>query len=187
MIRLNLGCGQNKQAGYINIDKFAACDPDLVWDLDLCPWPFETSSVTEIMMTHVLEHLGPTTESFLAIIKELYRVCAPGGTIHITVPHPRSDSFISDPTHVRPILPSMMTLFSKDMVREWAELNIANTPLATYIDVDFAFGDMKMTLMPHWSEQMESGKLNRAGINHAIQSYNNVVSEMSFTLTAIKQ
>jgi hypothetical protein len=187
MIRLNLGCGQNKRDGYINIDKFAVCNPDLVWDLEICPWPFETSSVTEIIMTHVLEHLGPTTESFLAIIKELYRVCAPGGTIHITVPHPRSDSFMSDPTHVRPILPSMMTLFSKDMVREWAELNIANTPLATYIDVDFAFSDMQITLMPHWSAQIESGKLNRAGINHAIESYNNVVSEMSFTLTAIKR
>ena len=77
-MRLNLGCGQDKRDGWTNVDKMAAAEPDQVVDLEELPWPWPDSSVEEVAMKHVLEHLGAETDVYLGIIKELYRVCRHG-------------------------------------------------------------------------------------------------------------
>ena len=103
MIKLNLGCGSKILLGYTNIDKFDTYKPDIVHDLEKFPYPFEDNSVNEILLSHVLEHVGQNPDVFNNIIKEFYRICVHGAIINIIVPHPRHDDFISDPTHVRPI------------------------------------------------------------------------------------
>jgi predicted SAM-dependent methyltransferase len=57
-MKLNLGCGFNKLDGFVNVDKQAACQPDMVLDLERLPWPFEDASVSEVAAFHVLEHLA---------------------------------------------------------------------------------------------------------------------------------
>ncbi|MBF0395018.1 MAG: hypothetical protein HQL38_20270, partial [Alphaproteobacteria bacterium] len=39
--------------------------------------------------------------AFRAVMRELYRICRDGASITVTVPHPRHDNFIGDPTHVK--------------------------------------------------------------------------------------
>ncbi len=95
-MRLNPGCGNNKIEGYLNVDSQESCAPDQVVDLETFPWPFGDNSVDEIIMSHVLEHLGETMEIYLSIITELYRICQPDAEINITVLHPRHDDFVTD-------------------------------------------------------------------------------------------
>lgn len=177
-MKLNLGCGQSKLDGFVNIDKYATYSPDLVWDLEQTPYPFEAGSVTEIVANHVLEHLGQSTEVFFAIIKELHRVLASGGIINITVPHYRSDGYWGDPTHVRAITPHVMGLFSKKNCRMYAEGGYANTPLADYLDVDFEIASLSMVLMPSWHQRLERGEVTRAEVDAASISQWNVVDEI---------
>ncbi len=186
MIRLNLGCGQNLMEGYINVDKYASFSPDVIWDLEVTPWPFETDSVDEINLRHVLEHLGAQTEVFLSIMKELYRVCAPNAVVHIAVPHPRSDGFSGDPTHVRPINENIMSLFSQQKNREWKELGWPNTPLGTYLDIDFDIESLGYSLMPYWGTKYQNGELNPDELEFAKNTYFNVVNEITMDLRAIK-
>src|SRR6516162_1537826 len=58
-LKLNLGCGDKRIPGYINVDKFS--NPDLKHDLETFPWPWPDDSVSEILLIHVLEHLGQET------------------------------------------------------------------------------------------------------------------------------
>ncbi len=186
MLKLNLGCGQNLLDGYVNVDKFSTFAPDVVWDLEQTPWPFDTGSVEEIVLQHVLEHLGAQTETFCAILKELYRVCAAGALVRVTVPHPRSDGFSGDPTHVRPISENTLGLLSKKKNQEWKELGWACTPLASYIDVDFEITSLTYTLTPVWEQRYNSGELSHAELEYARDTYFNVINEIKMDLRAIK-
>ncbi len=187
MIKLNLGCGQNKKDGYVNVDKYDSFQPDVVWDLERFPWPFEDDSVEEIVMFHSLEHMGADTETFLSIMKELYRVAAPDGQVHITVPHEHSDGFAGDPTHVRPINGAILSLFSKAKNREWKTLGWPNTPLGMYLDIDFELSRIDHALAQDWWQRYQSGQISQQELDFAAKSYRNVISEISVTLIARKE
>jgi len=183
-IRLNLGCGERCLPGYLNVDKFGK--PDVLFDLETFPWPWDDGSVQEIMLSHVLEHLGQTTEIYFSIIKELYRICMPGAYIYIVAPHPRHDSFINDPTHVRAVTPDGLQLFSKAKNREWLEKGLANSPLGLDLDVDFEIVTVKVILDSVWEKKRITGQLTEDQIDEAINKYNNVAENIQIVLRAIK-
>ena len=79
---LNLGCGPDKRDGWINIDKSNYYRPDVFWDLDNYPWPFDTSSVDMIYASHIFEHLKSWWKAFL----ECDRILKPKGKLEIRVP-----------------------------------------------------------------------------------------------------
>ena len=112
-MRINLGCGFDKREGYLNVDKDPSCEPDQIVDLDVLPWPWEDNAADEVLLKHVLEHLGADTRTYLDIIKELWRIAKPSATVTVIVPHPRHDHFVNDPTHVRAITPADWNCFPK--------------------------------------------------------------------------
>ncbi|WP_029006795.1 class I SAM-dependent methyltransferase [Azospirillum halopraeferens] len=185
-MKLNLGCGGNKRDGYVNVDKFPHFTPDVVWDLERFPWPFETDGAEAVALTHVLEHLGGPPDVFIGVMKELHRVCRAGARIEIVVPHPRSDSFISDPTHVRPVTLETLFLFNKDWNRAVLAEGKANTPLGLYHDVDFAVTRVDHRLTPRWAERLTSGRVSQEELRDAMDTYNNVIEETLYVLEVRK-
>jgi SAM-dependent methyltransferase len=183
-VNLNLGCGENHVSGFINVDKYGT--PDVKHDLEVFPWPWEDNSIDEILMNHILEHLGETSDIFLSIMKEIYRICKPGASIKINCPHPRHDDFISDPTHVRAITPRLFELFSKKNNEKWAEGRFANSPLALYLDVDFEIEDARYALESPWREQFNTKEVSPAKLDEAVKRYNNVIKETQTILRVIK-
>jgi len=117
LVKLNLGCSDRLRGdGFTNVDR---CEPaDLVVDLEQLPWPWETSSVDEIVADDILEHIWPTTDSsvvegvslhlkrqpvkypIIALMNEIWRVLKPGGVIHIFIPTTDGRGAWQDPTHV---------------------------------------------------------------------------------------
>ncbi len=185
-MRLNLGCGGRKYPDWINADKFPTCSPDHVVDLEQFPWPWPDNTVNEVRMYHVLEHLGAQTETYLRIIKELYRVCRDNASIHIIVPHPRHDDFLNDPTHVRVVTPASFSLLSQAKNHEWLAIGASNTPLALYLEVDFAVETESYVLEDPWNKLFEQKKLPPADLQHAVRLYSNVVKQFEFVVRAIK-
>ena len=186
MKKLNLGCGQNKIDGFVNVDKFSTYKPDVVWDLESFPWPFETNSTDEILLNHSLEHMGASPEVFFTIMKELYRVSSPDCNIMINVPHPRGESFAGDPTHVRPITTAIMSLFSKANCKKWKEKGEPNTPLADYLDVDFERLSVQYKLAPHWQKKLDAKEITGEELNYAALTYYNVIDEIRLVLKVVK-
>ena len=185
-MRLNLGCGFNKKDGFINVDKFAVCEPDIVLDLELIPWQFKTDKVDEVIFNHSLEHIGGDTEVFFGIIKELYRICKAGALIQINVPHPRHDNFLNDPTHVRLITPELLGLFSKRLNHEWKEKGVSNSPLAIYLDVDFEIKAVTHVLEKKYMTLLNDKQISEQELVTIISERNNIVSEYQITLEVIK-
>ena len=86
-MKLNLGCGEKKRAGYINVD-ICGC-PDVKCDLSKFPWPFADESADEVFSEHWLEHVVDYERTIL----EIHRILKPNGTIHAVVPYFKSPYF----------------------------------------------------------------------------------------------
>lgn len=183
-MKLNLGCGQNKLAGYVNVDKEG--DPDELVNLHLPAWPFADSSVEEVVANHVLEHIGPGPDEFITFMKELYRVCAPGALVKIAVPHPRHDHFLGDPTHVRAVTPLVLSLFSKANCERWREMGAANSPLALFHGVDFEMVEERIVLDEPYRTDFKEGRIDAVALDAALRKFNNVATEIKMTLRAVK-
>ena len=183
-IKLNLGCGHNHKAGYVNVDKYGR--PDICHDLETFPWPWADNTVSEIILNHVLEHLGQANAVYLKIIQEIYRICTPGAALQIAVPHPRSDDFINDPTHVRVVTPAGLELFSKTKNKDWIDNGYANSPLGLYLDVDFEIESVNYNLEPSWSRKLKTGECKQEDVYRAMHTYNNVVKEICIQMTVVK-
>ncbi len=95
---LNLGCGYVKRAGWINVDKYDICDPDVVHDLNVSPYPWPDNSVDGIVLVHVLEHL----DDWWGCIVECGRILKPGAKLWVHVPDESSTMALTyrDHNHV---------------------------------------------------------------------------------------
>ncbi|MGE0715328.1 MAG: hypothetical protein AB7P02_07800 [Alphaproteobacteria bacterium] len=185
-MKLNLGCGNRKLAGYLNVDSSPHCSPDRLVDLEALPWPFETSSAEEIVLRHVLEHLGGTSAAYLGIMGELYRVCRPGALVKITVPHPRHDDFLTDPTHVRPVTLQGLEMFSLRKNREWQAQKAATTPLAMMLGIDFEVVSADAQPDELWLGRLRRREITPQDLAYAARTYWNVIRHTDIVLRAVK-
>lgn len=185
-LKLNIGCGYNKQPGFLSVDKFAACGPDLVCDVEKLPWSWADDSVEEVLFNHSLEHIGEDAETFLGVMKELYRVCRNGAEIQINVPHPRNDDFLNDPTHVRVITPAGLSLFDKELNDRWKATGVPNTPLAHYLGVDFKIVHAEQFLDEPYESLLRQGRMKESDFPALIRERNNVVREVRIRLRVVK-
>lgn len=93
-LRLNLGSGSKRIEGYINVDRMAIEDVDVVHDLDALPLPFEDESVDEVLCQDILEHV-----EYIPLLKDIHRILKQGGVLRVRVPHYTSRNNYTDPTH----------------------------------------------------------------------------------------
>lgn len=185
-MKYNLGCGNNYLYGWVNVDQFPHMKPDMVMDLETFPWPIEDNSAEEILLSHVLEHLGGNSSVFLNVMKELYRICKPGARVVIRVPDPRHDDFLSDPTHQRPIIPGLFQTFDLMLNEIWVSRGLPGTPLGKYLGIDFVTSSVTNYIDPEWANQSAAGHSDEAGLAFAQRSYNNVLQWSEIVLTAQK-
>lgn len=186
-IKLNLGAGFTRFDGFLNVDKFAEANPDWQMDLEVTPWDLPDNCVDEVNMHHILEHVGQDVQTYMAIWQELYRVCVDGAKLSVIVPHPRHDTFIGDPTHVRPITPIAISMLDRVQCQYWVDNHFANTTLALYYHVDFATENTIYDFDPAWIARFQSGELTEQQLFEAERQFNNVVLQYQFKLRVRKQ
>jgi hypothetical protein len=111
-VRLDLGCGGNKQEGFIGVDKRKLSNVDIIHDLEVFPYPFPDDSVSVILMSHVVEHIKPWL--MIDLFNELWRITEVGGQLWISMPYGYSQGFLQDPTHCNPRNEATWTYFDPD-------------------------------------------------------------------------
>lgn len=110
-IRLDIGCGANKQPGFVGIDMLDLPGVDIVHDLEEFPWPLPDNCVLTATASHVLEHINPVKGVFINFMNEVWRVMKPGGQFAFVVPYAGSHGYYQDPTHCNPINETTMGYF----------------------------------------------------------------------------
>jgi SAM-dependent methyltransferase len=110
-ICLDIGCGANKQKGFVGIDYKQYGDVDVVHDIEVTPWPLPDECVLKAVASHVLEHINPHKGVFINVMDEIWRVLKPGGQFAFVVPYAGSHGYYQDPTHCNPINETTMCYF----------------------------------------------------------------------------
>lgn len=113
-IRLDIGGGSNPNPGFVNIDILPLKEVDIVWDLEVTPWPLPDECVLTATASHVLEHINPHKGIFINVMNEIWRVMKPGGQFAFVVPHAASHGYAQDPTHCNMINETTMHYFDPD-------------------------------------------------------------------------
>ena len=113
-IRLDIGCGANKNPGFVGIDMLDLPGVDIIWDLETFPWPLPDECALMATASHVLEHIDPHGGVFIRVMDEIWRVLKPGGQFAFVVPHAESPGMMQDPTHCNFINETTMHYFDPD-------------------------------------------------------------------------
>jgi len=123
LLKLDLGCGSKKEAGFHGVDRLSFPGVDTVFDLASPKrWPFEDESIEEARCIHFLEHL--TSPERVHFANELYRVLVPGGKTQVVTPYWASNRAYGDPTHQWPPVSEMFSYYLK---RDWRKENAPHT------------------------------------------------------------
>ncbi len=97
MRTLNLGAGNKILRHGVNHDRVAhRPEIDVVWDLNILPWPWEDSTFDQVLAHAVLEHLDI---DLVQSVDECWRILRPDGVLKLKLPYWRSDLAHADPTH----------------------------------------------------------------------------------------
>jgi hypothetical protein len=180
-MKLNIGAGSTRYEGYINCDYDTFYNPEFVFDLEKDPWPFDDNSVSNVILHHILEHLG---EGYFHCIKELYRVCEPNALIDIRVPHYNHHWFHHDPTHRRAITPYGLSLFSLKQ-NELDFINgSASSKLGQFFKVDFEVISEEYIIDELAKEKYKD--IPQQKLMHYAYEHNNIICEIHIKLMAIK-
>lgn len=205
-IKLDLGCGKNKAAGYLGIDqrKFEGVDAttnlfESTWyfdkeelgGLDLKPvlrpggigggsrenYILPDNSVEAVHCSHFLEHLSGFQR--VGFMNELYRVLIPGGTAAFITPHWCSSRAYGDFTHQWPPVGEMFFWY---LSKDWRKVNAPDNdiewnPHGYTCDLTFAYGyGMRADLITFNTDRQ----------NYAMQNYKEACQDIHCTLTAKK-
>ena len=187
-LKLDLGCGKNKQAGFVGVDaiKFDGVDLQLnvvellkapvnplkPFSTDFRPWPWASDSVDEVRCSHFLEHLTQVERSHFA--NELYRVLRRGATATLVTPYSGNDCAYGDPTHQWPPVGNWTYLYWN---KDWRAVNGPHTEYAPH----FLACDFDYTIGGSWEPWLQSRNMEYRVF--AMQHYINAQRDVICTLT----
>lgn len=169
-MKLDLGCGQNKQPGFKGADIAPGPGVDFVVDLEQYPWKeFKDDSIEEIYASHYVEHVG----DLMKFMNEVWRIATPNAKITFIAPYYTSIRCWQDPTHKRAISEATWMYYN----REWRNANkLDHYP----IDCNFEVTNMVVFFVPPWDKKSEEAR------QFAQQHYFNVISDIVVELKAVK-
>jgi SAM-dependent methyltransferase len=113
----------------VTLDINPAHKPDVVWNLERLPLPFEEDTFDTVSAFEVMEHVGRQGDwrFFFDQWSDLWRIMRPGGLFFGTSPDRSSRWAWGDPGHTRIIGPEALTFLHQP-----AYAQVGHTPMTDY-------------------------------------------------------
>lgn len=121
-MKINLGCGDKRVAGFLGVDRYRSAAAELLCDIERS-LPLRDCSVDELHLDNLIEHVLDVS----AFVRELVRVAKDGARITIITPHFSSLASWMDPTHLHHLSYDSMHHFEHEYLRESLPGRIAVT------------------------------------------------------------
>jgi len=137
---LLLGCGRNlskrlaieteEWSNLTTLDINPGHSPDVVWNLENIPLPFEENTFDEIHAYEVLEHTGKQGDwrFFLDQWSDFWRILKPGGYFAGTSPSLKSSWLWGDPGHSRAVTFESFVFLCQEEYKK----QVGITPMSDY-------------------------------------------------------
>lgn len=121
----------------VRLDMNPLVEPDVLWDLDHRPLPFESGRFAEIAAYDVLEHIGRQGDwrGWFDEFEEYHRILAPGGVFGIIVPI--GIDAVADPGHTRFIHANHFWMLNQAWYAERIARGVATTDYRFYWQHNF--------------------------------------------------
>ena len=124
IVTVNLGCGNRKLKGFVNVDWDKDCKPDIIADLNK-KLPFKDNEVDFVYCSHLIEHV----DDILEFMHEIWRICKPKAKVHIIAPSCYYLYWAIQPHHKRFIRPGYFEIWTppelhpnKNIVENWVKV-----------------------------------------------------------------
>ncbi|QLC26652.1 hypothetical protein HFP57_17495 [Parasphingopyxis algicola] len=180
-MKINLFCGPTYVDGFVNVDHRLEYSPDDASNLTEFPWPWDDNSVEEVQVSHALEFLYESKESYFSFWKELYRVCKTGAKVTLQCYHPHSDEFRFHPERTRPIYERGL----QQLLNTKRSLNLAgDTPFSLKLGIAFSIVDVEHDLTERFHRDVKVGKRTMDDVLRLADAHNNVIRSSRYTLQA---
>lgn len=155
-IKLDIGCGNNKQAGFIGMDIRTLPTVDIIHDVESIPYPLPNECCETVLVSHLVEHICP--KIFVDVMNEWWRITRPHGQLWISCPYGRSYGFYQDPTHCNPIVEATWSYFTP-----YHALYGIYTPKPWRIERNawFEHGNMEVIMSKMTEEEARNVKANQ--------------------------
>ena len=162
-MKLDFGCGKNKQKDFIGVDIEKFDGVDIVHDLTMAPYPFEDESVEQVHSSHFVEHL--TGDERVTFFNELFRIMKRGTQATIIAPHWSHDCAYGDPTHKFPPISGWTFLY---LNKAWRDVNAPHTKYNCDFDYNIAGS---------WEEwlNIKNQEFKFFSMQHYINSYRDMI------------
>lgn len=92
-MNLDLGCGDKKVHGCVGVDVMGS--PDVLWDLNNVPYPFDSESCERVYMNSSLEHLYDP----VVVLSEVHRLLKKDGVLILVLPYWNHHDSVSSIEH----------------------------------------------------------------------------------------
>lgn len=114
----------------VAMDWDETCNPHVLHDLNIVPYPFEDDTFDEVHAYEILEHIGTQGDfrAFFNQFGEFHRILKPGGYFIASVPMWDSPWAWGDPGHTRVITRGSLAFLSQ---KEYAE-QVGKTAMTDY-------------------------------------------------------
>lgn len=121
--------GKKEWADLVTLDLDPDSEPDVLWDLNHLPLPFEDETFEEIHAYEILEHVGQQGDwrTFFAQFTEFHRILKPGGHFFAITPAWDSLWAWSDPGHTRIISQGSIAFLEQARYAD-----VGETPMTDY-------------------------------------------------------